>query len=75
MLLDGEGDVRTLVRLLHEREPDRVSLVRMLAGRGWTAARIERVIGRALEDGRVYEDCRHDLQAAPDRTGESARLA
>lgn len=69
---DPDGDVCALVRLLDEGEPDRASLVRTLAARGWTAARVERAIARALADGRVFEDCRHDLQSAPSQADSRA---
>lgn len=60
-----DRDLRMLLRLLDEDDTSRDALDLVLEARGWSASRVDEVVGRAVRSGWVFEDCRHDLQAAP----------
>jgi hypothetical protein len=66
-LLD-DSDVRSVLALLDEAATDADGLTDRLALRGWTSERVQRAVGRAMEGGQVFEDCRRELQPSPSIT-------
>ena len=63
-----DSDLRSVLTLLDEAAADVDGLTARLALQGWTAERVRHALGRALDDGRVFEDCRRELQPAPSHT-------
>jgi hypothetical protein len=63
-LLD-DSDLRRVLTLLDEAAVDVDGLTARLARQGWTAERVLDAVGRALDSGRVFEDCRRALQPCP----------
>jgi hypothetical protein len=60
-----DSDLRSVLTLLDEAASDVDGLTVRLALQGWTAQRVRDTVGRALDGGRVFEDCRRELQPAP----------
>jgi hypothetical protein len=63
-LLD-DSDLRSVLALLDEAATDVDGLADRLALQGWTSERVQRTVGRAMDRGQVFEDCRRELQPSP----------